>query len=335
MGKFNLFPEQASTFAPEVDHLLYFLLAVATFFTVVIFFAIFYFAIKYRRRSASELPPAGHTGYTLEILWTVIPFGLTMVMFTWGASVFFNQSRPPADSIQIYAVGKQWMWKLEHREGLREINELHVPVGRPVRITMTSEDVIHSFFIPDFRTKQDVVPGKYSTVWFNASKTGKYHLFCAEYCGTNHSAMIGWVYVMEPADYETWLSGGAAEGSLADNGKTLFESLACSNCHKTDNTGRCPNLVGVFGSTVKLATGNTVKADEAYVRESILDPMAKVVAGYEPVMPTFQGLVTEDQILQLIEYVRSIGPKPTPGAAPVSPAPAEKQASPGTAPAKR
>src|SRR5882672_845358 len=335
MGTFSLIPEQASTFAPEVDHLLYFLTAVTVFFSVLIFCAIFYFAIKYRRRSENELPRVQHTGYMLEIVWSVIPFGITMVMFTWGASVFFTASHPPPNSIQIYAVGKQWMWKLEHMEGRREINELHVPVGRPVRVTMTSEDVIHSFFIPAFRTKQDVVPGRYSTIWFTATKPGKYHLFCAEYCGTNHSGMIGWVYVMEPPDYENWLSGGAAEGSLAQNGQKLFEALACVNCHKTDNTGRCPNLTGVFGSPVKLADGRVVKADEAYIRESILNPMAKVVAGYEPVMRAVQGLVTEDQILQLIEYVRSIGPKPASGPAPASPAPAEKQASPGVAPAKR
>lgn len=334
MGKIHLFPEQASTFAPEVDHLLYFLVAVTVFFSLLIFFAIFYFAIKYRRRSHTDLPEAGHTGYALEILWSVIPFGLTMVMFTWGASVFFDMARPPADAIQIYAVGKQWMWKLEHMEGQREINELHIPVDRAVRLTMTSEDVIHSFFVPAFRAKQDVVPGKYSTVWFKATKPGKYHLFCAEYCGTNHSAMIGWVYVMEPQDYENWLSGGAATRTLAENGKKLFEDLACSNCHKEDGSGRCPPLPGVFGSTVKLAGGGTVKADEAYVRESILNPMAKVVAGYEPVMPTFQGIVTEDQVLQLIEYVRSLAPKPG-AAAPTSPAAAEKQTPGGAAPAKR
>jgi cytochrome c oxidase subunit II len=233
----------------------------------------------------------------------------------------------------VYAVGKQWMWKLEHAEGQREINELHIPVGRPVRITMASEDVIHSFFVPAFRTKQDVVPGRYTTTWFTPTKPGKYHLFCAEYCGTNHSAMIGWVYVMEPNDYQAWLSGGAAEGSLAENGKKLFEQLACNNCHREDNTGRCPNLVNIFGKQVQLAGGGTVKADEAYIRESILQPQAKVVAGFEPVMPTFQGLVTEDQVLQLVEYVKSLGPKPgtgpvdtgtssvgRPGASPTTPA---------------
>jgi cytochrome c oxidase subunit 2 len=335
MGKLQLFPDQASTLAPDVDHLLYFLLAVAVFFSVLIFGAIFYFAIRYRRRSQGELPTTQHTGYTLEILWSVIPFGITMVMFTWGAAVFFNAARPPKDAIQIYVVGKQWMWKLEHMEGRREINELHVPVGRPVRLTMTSEDVIHSFFVPAFRTKQDVVPGRYSTVWFEPTKVGRYHLFCAEYCGSRHSGMTGWVEVMEPQDYENWLSGGASGGTLAQNGQKLFESLACVNCHKSDHTGRCPSLEGVYGTTVKLTGGATVKADEAYVRESILNPQAKVVAGYEPVMPTFQGLVTEDQVLQLIEYVRSLGPKPAPGAAPVSPAGAESKSTPGSVPAKR
>src|SRR5436305_12936494 len=203
--------------------------------------------------------------------------------------------------MQIYVVGKQWMWKLQHMEGQREINELHVPMGRAIKLTMTSEDVIHSFFIPAFRIKQDVVPGKYSTEWFRPTKAGKYHLFCAEYCGTKHSGMIGWIYVMEPQEYATWLSGGT-EGTMAENGKLLFEQLACINCHKMDGTGRCPIMTGVFGSTVKLAGGGTVKADESYIRESILNPQAKIVAGFEPVMPTFQGLVTEHQLLQLIEY---------------------------------
>ena len=239
----------------------------------------------------------------------MIPFGLTKVMFTWGAAVFFKMSRPPADAIPINVVGKQWMWKLQHMEGQREINELHIPVGRAVKLTMTSEDVIHSFFVPAFRTKQDVVPGRYSTTWFQPTKPGKYHLFCAEFCGNRHSAMIGWVYVMEPQDYQNWLSGGAPTGSLADSGQKLFQDLACANCHKPDGSGRCPSLAGLLGSTVQLAGGGTVKADEAYIRESILQPSAKVVAGYQPVMPTFQGLVTEEGVLQLVEYIKSLGPK--------------------------
>jgi cytochrome c oxidase subunit 2 len=310
MDRLPLFPEQASTFAPDVDHLLFFLLAVTAFFTVLIFGAIFYFAIRYRRRSDKELPHVQHGGMALEILWTVIPFGLTMVMFTWGADIFFRESRPPDNALQIYVVAKQWMWKLQHMEGKREINELHIPLGRAVRLTMTSEDVIHSFFVPAFRTKQDVVPGKYSTTWFQPTKVGKYHLFCAEYCGTRHSGMIGWVYVMEPRDYANWMRGGESTGSLAEDGAKLFQDLACVNCHKADNSGRCPSLVGVYGSTVKLTNGATVKADEAYIRESILQPNAKIVSGYAPVMPTFQGLVTEEGVLQLVEYIKSLGGKP-------------------------
>jgi len=304
-----LFPEQASSISVEVDRLLYFLVAVSVFFTLLIFLAIFYFAVRYRRRSETELPSAVHTGLTLEILWTVIPFGITMIMFAWGASIFFTESRPPDDAMQIYVVGKQWMWKLQHMEGNREINELHIPVGRSVKLTMTSEDVIHSFFVPAFRTKQDVVPGRYTTTWFKATKAGKYHLFCAEYCGTNHSAMIGWVYAMEPQDYQQWLSG-TPKGTLTEAGGQLFNDLACVNCHHTDGSGRCPSLVNLYGSTVRLAGGGTVKADEAYIRESILNPAAKVVEGYQPLMPTFQGQVTEEQVVDLIEYVKSLAQKP-------------------------
>ena len=310
MGLLRLFPVQASTFAPDVDHLLYFLLAVAVFFSLTIFSAIFYFAIRYRRRSENELPRTIHGGMALEILWSVIPLGLTMVMFTWGASIYFNESRPPDNALDIYVVAKQWMWKLEHLGGQREINELHIPVGRAVRLTMTSEDAIHSFFVPAFRTKQDAVPGRYTTTWFTPTKAGKYHLFCAEYCGTNHSRMGGWVYVMEPRDYEAWLSGGTSGGSLAENGQRLFDELACGNCHKPDGSGRCPSLTGLFGKTVQLAGGGTVHADEGYIRESILQPQAKIVAGYGPIMPTFQGLVTEEGVTQLIEYIKSLGPPP-------------------------
>jgi cytochrome c oxidase subunit 2 len=307
--------------APDVDHLLYFLLAVSAFFTLLIFGAIFYFAIRYRRRSENELPGSVHTGMALEIVWSVIPFGLTMVMFTWGASIFFRESRPPNDAMSIYVVGKQWMWKLQHMEGQREINELHIPAGRPIRLTMTSEDVIHSFYVPAFRVKEDVVPGRYSTIWFKPTKPGDYHLFCAEYCGTGHSRMIGWIHVMAPQDYQSWLSGGRAMGSLAESGEKLFQDLACGNCHKADGSGRCPRLVGLFGSNVELAGGGIVKADEGYIRESILKPTAKVVAGYQPIMPTFQGLVTEEGVLQLVEYIKSLTPQPTGAVAPVEQAP--------------
>jgi cytochrome c oxidase subunit 2 len=308
-----LFPVQASSVAAGVDHLVYFLLAVAVFFSVGIFLSIFYFAVRYRRRSDAEVPETVHGGLTLEIAWTVIPFGLTMIMFVWGASVFFKISRPPDDAQQIYVVGKQWMWKMQHMEGQREINELHVPVGQAVKLTMTSEDVIHDFFIPAFRTKADVLPGRYTSTWFQPTKPGKYHLFCSQYCGTNHSAMIGWVYVMAPQDYQAWLSGGSG-GSLASSGEKLFQDLACANCHHPNDQGRCPNLHNLYGTQVSLSDGTHVLFDEAYIRESILSPAAKVVAGYQPIMPTFQGLVTEENVLQLIEYIKSLTPKP--GAAP-------------------
>ena len=309
-AQLRFLPEQASTISVEVDHLLYFLMAVSIFFTLLIFGAIMYFAIRYRRRSENELPHGEHTGLALEIVWSVIPFGLTMIMFGWGASIFFKESRPPDNSMQIYVVAKQWMWKLQHPEGQREINELHIPINRPIRLTMTSEDVIHSFFVPDFRTKQDVVPGRYTTTWFTATKPGKYHLFCAEYCGTKHSGMIGWVYAMEPQAYQEWLAGGP-KGSMVEAGAQLFQDLACVNCHKEDGSGRCPSLKGLFGQTVLLTGGATVDADEAYVRESILDPAAKVVDGYQPIMPTFRGQVTEEQVIELIEYVKSLAPKQT------------------------
>src|SRR4051812_13683565 len=322
MGTMHFLPEQASNFAPEVDQLLFFLLIVSIFFTVVIFGAIFYFAVRYRRRSDYELPHSQHTGMALEIIWSVIPFGLTMIMFGWGASIFFRESRPPDDAMNINVVGKQWMWKLQHMEGQREINELHIPLGRAVRLKMTSEDVIHSFYVPVFRVKQDVLPGRYTQMWFHPTKPGKYHLFCAEYCGTKHSGMIGWVYVMEPQEYEAWLSGGAGEGTLAARGDKLFQDLACANCHKNNGSGRGPTLQGVYGSTVELDGGQKVVADDDYLRESILSPQAKIVKGYQPIMPTFQGLVTEDQLLQLIEYVKSVGKKPeTTG---VTPAPGNK-----------
>jgi cytochrome c oxidase subunit 2 len=213
---------------------------------------------------------------------------------------------PPKETLNIYVVGKQWMWKFQHLDGQREINELHVPVGRDVKLIATSEDVIHDFFVPEFRVKADVLPGRYITLWFHATKPGRYHLFCAEYCGTKHSGMIGSVVVMEPAEYQTWLSGGAAEGSLASGGEKLFAELACITCHRSDTQGRGPVLNGLFGKTVMLEGGGSLTADEGYIRESILNPAAKITAGFQPIMPTFQGLVTEEQLLQLVEYVKSL-----------------------------
>jgi cytochrome c oxidase subunit II len=303
---FRLLPEQASTIAGQVDALLLFLIAVGAFFTGLIFLSVIFFAIKYRRRSEKERPRPIHGSLPLEIVWTVIPLGLTMIMFGWGAWLYFTMSRPPADAMEIFVVGKQWMWKLQHPDGQREINELHVPVGRPVKLTMTSEDTIHSFFVPEFRVKKDVVPGRYSSVWFQATKPGEYHLFCTQYCGTSHASMIGRIVVMPQDAFQDWLRGGGTGVSLAAAGEKLFQQLACISCHVSKGTGVGPTLVGVFGKPVKLATGQTVIADEAYIRESILDPPAKIVAGYAPVMPPFKGQVSEEQLVQLLAYIKSL-----------------------------
>jgi cytochrome c oxidase subunit 2 len=292
--------------AGRVDALYFFLIGISVFFSMLIAGLIVFYAVKYRRRAPDEIGASFHGGMVLEIAWLVIPFLITMVIFVWGASVFFAMARPPDGALNIYVVGKQWMWKFQHLDGQREINELHVPVGRPVKMIMTSEDVIHDFFVPAFRVKADVLPGRYTTVWFEPTVPGRYHLFCAEYCGTKHSAMIGQVVVMEPSEYQTWLSGGAPEGSLASTGAKLFADLACNTCHRPDAQGRGPVLEGLFGNTVALQNGETVTVDEAYVRESILTPSAKITAGFQPIMPTFQGLVIEEQLLALVEYVKSL-----------------------------
>jgi cytochrome c oxidase subunit 2 len=301
-----LFPEAASSMAGRVDALYFFLLGLTAFFSVLIAGLIVFYAVKYRRRSPDSVGKQVHGGFVLEITWTVIPFLITMVIFVWGASVFFAMTHPPAGTLDIYVVGKQWMWKFQHLDGQREINELHVPLGRDVKLIATSEDVIHDVFVPAFRIKADVIPGRYVSLWFRATRPGRYHLFCAEYCGTKHSGMTGEVIVMEPAEYQAWLSGGTQGGSLADAGQKLFNELACNTCHRPDAQGRGPVLDGLLGKTVALQSGEMVVADEAYLRESILNPSAKITAGYQPIMPTFQGLVSEEQLLQLIEYVKSL-----------------------------
>jgi len=309
---FPLWPQRASSLAANVDALYIFLLIVSALMTALIFTAVIYFAARYRRRhgvSAEQIE--GST--PLELTWSVIPLVVFMVMFLWGAVVYFKGRTPPRDSTEVYVVAKQWMWKLEHAEGQREINELHVPVGRDVKLIMTSQDVIHSFYVPAFRIKQDVLPGRYTVAWFRATKPGTYHLFCAEYCGTQHSGMIGSIVVLEPAQYEAWMSGGSS-GPLSATGEKIFAELGCSTCHRTDTQGRGPNLQNVFGRPVLLEDGRTVIADENYVRESILDPGAKIVNGFKPIMPTFQGLVSEEQLNALVAYVKSLSKPVEPGA---------------------
>jgi cytochrome c oxidase subunit 2 len=308
-------PEQASTTGEQVDALFLFLLAMGIFFSGLIASLVVVFGIRYRRRSQADRPHPIEGSLALELTWTLVPLAIVTVVFVWSSQLFFSMNRPPPDAVRINVVGKRWMWKVQHMTGQREINELHVPVGVPVRLVLTSEDVIHSFFVPAFRMKKDAVPGRYATEWFKATKPGRYHLFCAEYCGAKHSAMIGWIVAMEPKDYQAWLSGAGGGVSLAASGQKLFQELACVTCHRADTGGRGPNLDGLFGKEVRLGNGGTVKADEAYIRESIVNPSAKVVAGYQPIMPTFQGLVEEEGLMQLIAYIQSL-PGPAVKAAP-------------------
>ncbi len=307
MGTFSLFPPRASTTAGDVDALYTFVIGVSVIMTVLIFACVFIFAIRYRRRSDAERPKPIHGSIVLEIAWSVIPFAIMLVMFAWGTKLYYENYTPPENTLDLYVTGKQWMWKVQYPGGQREINELHVPIGRAVKLTMASEDVIHSFYIPAFRVKHDVVPGQYETLWFQPTTPGRYHIFCAEYCGTGHASMGGWVTVMDPSAYENWLSGGASSGSMQEQGEKLFQQYGCVTCHVLDQKGRCPSLRNVFGHAVSLDDGRTVTADEAYVRESILNPNAKIVAGYKrDIMPVFQGQISEEQLLQLIVYIKSL-----------------------------
>lgn len=301
-------PESASTVSGAIDALYFYISGVTIFFTLLISAVIFFFAIRYRRRNPFEIPRPIEGSNKLETLWSVIPFLIAMSIFAWGAKLYFQQYRPPNDAVEVYVVAKQWMWKFQHATGQREINELHVPTGRKIKLIMATEDVIHDVFVPAFRMKADVVPGKYTTEWFEATKPGRYHLFCAEYCGMNHSGMGGWIVVMEPPDFDNWLSGNANELSPAAAGQQVFEKLGCVSCHGANGEGgRGPALTGLYNSQVLLSTGQTVVADEGYLRESILFSQAKIVAGFGPIMPTFQGQVNEEQVLQLIAYIESLG----------------------------
>jgi cytochrome c oxidase subunit 2 len=307
-----MLPEQASNFAPSVDALMLFITAVCLFFAVAVTAAMIYFVFKYERKTADEVGVPIHGDMRLETAWIVIPLILSMCMFAWGAVVYVDYRRSPADTLDIYVIGKQWMWKVQQPNGLKEINELHVPVGRNVRLIMASEDVIHDFSIPAFRVKMDVVPGHYNTMWFRPTVPGHYRLYCSQYCGTNHALMGGWITAMEPADYAAWLSGSAGGGDPLLAGEKLFTEKACITCHFSDGKGRAPSLNGVYGGKVLLADGSTVTADDSYLRESILQPNAKIVAGFQPLMPTFQGQLTEEQIVALSTYIKSLQSLPPP-----------------------
>jgi cytochrome c oxidase subunit 2 len=310
------FPEQASSFASDVDALTLWLVGMSAFFTLLIAAMVIGFSIRYRRRHADQVGESFHESPLLEVTWTVIPLIIVLFTFAWGAKVYFRLYRPPANAIEYHVTGKQWMWKTQHPTGQREINELHLPVGEPVKLRMISEDVIHSFFVPAFRAKTDVVPGRYTTIWFTPTRPGRYHLFCAEYCGVEHSKMTGWVTVLEPEDYQTWLASVPVQKAPAEEGAELYARLACGECHGA-GSDRGPALEGVFGREVRLASGETVRVDETYLRRSILDPGAEVVAGFAPVMPTFRGQVDEEQMIGLISYLKGL-PETRAAAAPVA-----------------
>lgn len=300
-------PESASTLSGEVDAVYFYISGVTVFFTVLISAVVIFFVIRYRRRNPFEIPRPIEGSTKLETLWSVIPLLIALSIFGWSAKVYFQQYRPPTNAMEIYVVGKQWMWKFQHATGQREINELHVPVGRKVKLIMTTEDVIHDLFVPAFRMKADVVPGRYTTQWFEATKPGRYHLFCAEYCGMNHSGMGGWVVVMTPTEFDDWLSGNANQMSPAAAGQQLFDTLGCVSCHGANGEGgRGPALTSLYNTQVHLANGQTLNADEGYLRESILNSQAKIVSGFGPIMPTFQGQVSEEQVLQMVSYIKSL-----------------------------
>jgi cytochrome c oxidase subunit 2 len=303
---FQLFPPHASAMSWDVDYLLLYETAITVFFGVLIFVAITYFGLKYRARPGHKAV-AMHAPMWLEIAWSVIPLGLCLLMFGWGTVLFVRASRPPAGAMKIYVIGKQWMWKIQHPEGRKEINELHVPIGRPVQLIMASQDVIHDFGLPAFRIKRDVIPGQYAEEWFTADQVGEYHLFCDQYCGTQHAEMVGRVIVMEEKDYQRWLSGKTGDEPMSVSGERLFTQMNCMSCHGE----WAPTMAGLYMSNVKLSDGRTVVADESYIRRSILDPGADIVEGFQSnssvLMPSFQGTLTEEQIEQLVEYIKSLG----------------------------
>jgi cytochrome c oxidase subunit 2 len=307
-----LFPEQASTTAQRVDALFFFLCTVCGTMAILIAALVIFFAFKYHRRSEDERTPRILGNNRLEWFWTISPLFVFLIMFLWGANIYTSVALPPPDAAEIFVVGKQWMWKIQHPSGQREINELHIPVDQPVKLTLTSEDVIHDFAVPAFRTKIDVIPGRYVQTWFQPTKIGRYHLFCSQYCGTSHSNMVGTVIVMEREEYREWLGSQAATGSLADQGRQLFLKLQCITCHSADAAARAPVLEGLYGRTVPLKDGRTVVADDAYLRESILYPEAKIVQGWEPLMPTFKGQVEEEELIKLLAFIKTLRPGQTP-----------------------
>jgi len=305
MVNFAIIPPEASKIAPQVDALLVFMTLVSLVGLVLVGLLVTAFSIMYRRdKNPVATQIEGST--LLEATWTIIPLGLFLVMFVWGSVLYFRIYTPPPNAMNIYVVGKQWMWKAEHPGGQHEINSLHVPTGRPIQITLISQDVFHSFSIPAFRVKREAIPGRYTTVWFEATTPGAYHLFCTQYCGTQHSGMVGEVDVLTPEDYKKWLAGSTSGVSLAQNGERLFASLSCNACHNGQPDSRGPSLADVYGSKLMLTTGQPILVDEAYLRQAILNPSQHITQGYAPIMPTYQGQISEEGLISLVEYIKNL-----------------------------
>jgi len=305
MTNFALFPPEASKIAPQMDALYFFMVLISLIGLTIVILLVVSFSIMYsKKRHPVAVQIEGST--LLEATWTIIPLGLFLIMFVWGALIYFRIYTPPANAMNIYVVGKQWMWKAEHPGGQHEINALHIPTGRPIQLTLISQDVFHSFSIPAFRVKREAIPGRYTNVWFEATTPGTYHLFCTQYCGTNHSAMIGDIVVLTPDDYKKWLADSTSGASLAQNGERLFASLSCNACHNGQANSRGPSLAGVYGSHLPMANGGTQLADEAFLRDAILNPSDHVTQGYSPIMPTYQGQISEDGVISLVEYIKSL-----------------------------
>jgi cytochrome c oxidase subunit 2 len=299
---------EASTHAVTVDHIFYLLLALSGATVVLVFGLILLFAVRYRRGSKAKRGPMPEIlSREFEIGWTVATLLTFAFLFWWASSADLSSLAVPSNALEIHVVAKQWMWKTQHPGGAREINALHVPLDRPVHLMMSSQDVIHSFFVPAFRVKKDVLPGRDTDIWFQASKSGTFPLLCAEYCGTNHSMMRGKIVVMRQDDYAKWLTEQPEGDDLAHEGAKLFVSQGCAGCHATSSNVHAPRLAGLYGRAVQLADGRTVSADEAYIRDSILQPKRDVVAGFEPIMPSFKGLLDDGEIQSLTAYIRSLG----------------------------
>jgi cytochrome c oxidase subunit II len=306
---FPLFPPAASRNAEQVDALFSYLMAVCGVFLTGIVVVMTYWLIKYRRGHPAYRKQRKFPSTPFEITWSLVPLMFFMSFFVWGANLYYREEVVPADGIDIHVVGKQWMWKIQHPEGNREIDELHVPVGCTVKLEMASQDVIHSFFMPAFRIKEDLVPGRYTTEWFQANRIGNFPIFCGEYCGTDHSFMVGRVIVMTPKDYEAWLEKGRPAEPLAVAGSRLFRELGCSGCHEGSGIVRAPPLEGLYGKPVPLQSGQVITADDQYIHDSIVFPSEQIAAGYPNVMPSFQGQVSEEQMFQIIAFIKSLANK--------------------------